>query len=93
MKIHWSKCVGALYYLLLFFSLLVFSGYLFLCVQVDFFEPFWDSGEPRIGERGARGWKAWMLQQERGGWLIPPEPGLQTKHTHIDVEHCESTVV
>uniref|UniRef100_A0A4W4FV71 NRDE-2, necessary for RNA interference, domain containing n=1 Tax=Electrophorus electricus TaxID=8005 RepID=A0A4W4FV71_ELEEL len=42
--------------------------------QVEFFEPFWDSGEPRVGERGARGWRAWMLQQERGGWVIPPEP-------------------
>ncbi|XP_068574148.1 nuclear exosome regulator NRDE2 [Cebidichthys violaceus] len=39
--------------------------------QVEFFEPFWDSGEERIGELGARGWKAWMLQQERGGWLQP----------------------
>ncbi|XP_062325601.1 nuclear exosome regulator NRDE2 [Osmerus eperlanus] len=39
--------------------------------QVEFFEPFWDSGEARVGERGARGWKAWMLQQERGGWLLP----------------------
>jgi len=52
-----------------------------VCVQVEFFEPFWDSGEPRIGERGARGWNAWMLQQERGGWVIPPEPGLNT-NTH-----------
>ncbi|KAJ8411767.1 hypothetical protein AAFF_G00154050 [Aldrovandia affinis] len=42
--------------------------------QVDFFEPFWDSGEPRVGEKGARGWKAWMHQQERGGWLIPNDP-------------------
>ncbi|KAF3701472.1 Protein NRDE2 -like protein [Channa argus] len=39
--------------------------------QVEFFEPFWDSGEARIGELGARGWKAWMLQQERGGWIQP----------------------
>ncbi|XP_054470331.1 nuclear exosome regulator NRDE2, partial [Anoplopoma fimbria] len=39
--------------------------------QVEFFEPFWDSGEERVGEFGARGWKAWMLQQERGGWLQP----------------------
>ncbi|XP_070834915.1 nuclear exosome regulator NRDE2 [Chaetodon trifascialis] len=39
--------------------------------QVEFFEPFWDSGEARVGEPGARGWKAWMLQQERGGWLQP----------------------
>uniref|UniRef100_A0A667ZTK2 NRDE-2, necessary for RNA interference, domain containing n=1 Tax=Myripristis murdjan TaxID=586833 RepID=A0A667ZTK2_9TELE len=39
--------------------------------QVEFFEPFWDSGEARVGEAGARGWKAWMLQQERGGWLQP----------------------
>ncbi|KAM7376652.1 hypothetical protein PAMP_006374 [Pampus punctatissimus] len=39
--------------------------------QAEFFEPFWDSGEARVGELGARGWKAWMLQQERGGWLQP----------------------
>ncbi|KAM3594793.1 uncharacterized protein V6R79_014315 [Siganus canaliculatus] len=39
--------------------------------QMEFFEPFWDSGEARVGEFGARGWKAWMLQQERGGWLQP----------------------
>ncbi|XP_011715555.2 nuclear exosome regulator NRDE2 [Macaca nemestrina] len=38
--------------------------------QVEFFEPFWDSGEPRAGEKGARGWKAWMHQQERGGWVV-----------------------
>ncbi|KAL0969699.1 hypothetical protein UPYG_G00231080 [Umbra pygmaea] len=42
--------------------------------QVEFFEPFWDSGEPRVGERGARGWRAWMNQQERGGWLQNSEP-------------------
>ncbi|KAG7266320.1 hypothetical protein CRUP_015164 [Coryphaenoides rupestris] len=41
--------------------------------QVEFFEPFWDSGEARVGEMGARGWRAWMLQQERGGWLQPNE--------------------
>uniref|UniRef100_A0A3Q3S991 NRDE-2, necessary for RNA interference, domain containing n=1 Tax=Mastacembelus armatus TaxID=205130 RepID=A0A3Q3S991_9TELE len=41
--------------------------------QVEFFEPFWDSGEARVGELGARGWKAWMVQQERGGWLQPKE--------------------
>nr|XP_029531606.1 protein NRDE2 homolog isoform X2 [Oncorhynchus nerka] len=41
--------------------------------QVEFFEPFWDSGEPRVGERGASGWRAWMTQQERGGWLQPSE--------------------
>uniref|UniRef100_A0A3B4YVV0 NRDE-2, necessary for RNA interference, domain containing n=1 Tax=Stegastes partitus TaxID=144197 RepID=A0A3B4YVV0_9TELE len=41
--------------------------------QAEFFEPFWDSGEARVGELGARGWKAWMLQQERGGWLQPSE--------------------
>ncbi|XP_060918873.1 nuclear exosome regulator NRDE2 [Labrus mixtus] len=39
--------------------------------QVEFFEPFWDSGEARVGEVGARGWKAWMQQQEKGGWLQP----------------------
>ncbi|XP_068942085.1 nuclear exosome regulator NRDE2 isoform X1 [Petaurus breviceps papuanus] len=38
--------------------------------QVEFFEPFWDSGEPRVGEKGARGWRAWMHQQERGGWVV-----------------------
>ncbi|XP_067894670.1 nuclear exosome regulator NRDE2 [Heterodontus francisci] len=43
--------------------------------QVEFFEPFWDSGEPRFGEEGARGWKAWMRQQEKGGWVVLNEPG------------------
>ncbi|XP_008591874.1 PREDICTED: protein NRDE2 homolog [Galeopterus variegatus] len=38
--------------------------------QVEFFEPFWDSGEPRAGEKGARGWRAWMHQQEQGGWVV-----------------------
>ncbi|XP_029453641.1 protein NRDE2 homolog isoform X2 [Rhinatrema bivittatum] len=38
--------------------------------QVEFFEPFWDSGEPRFGERGAKGWNSWMRQQERGGWVV-----------------------
>ncbi|XP_067848289.1 nuclear exosome regulator NRDE2 [Heptranchias perlo] len=41
--------------------------------QVEFFEPFWDSGEPRFGEKGARGWKAWMRQQEKGGWVVQNE--------------------
>lgn len=41
--------------------------------QVEFFEPFWDCGEARVGESGAKGWKTWMLQQERGGWLQPSE--------------------
>ncbi|KAM3918405.1 nuclear exosome regulator NRDE2 [Leptodactylus fuscus] len=38
--------------------------------QVEFFEPFWDSGEPRFGEKGAKGWSSWMRQQERGGWVV-----------------------
>lgn len=50
-----------------------------MCVQVEFFEPFWDSGEARVGELGARGWKAWMLQQERGGWLPPPAGKTEKK--------------
>ncbi|KAM6467455.1 nuclear exosome regulator NRDE2 isoform 2-T3 [Liasis olivaceus] len=43
--------------------------------QGEFFEPFWDSEEPRIGEKGAKGWKAWMHQQEKGGWVVinPPD--------------------
>ncbi|XP_057716285.1 nuclear exosome regulator NRDE2 [Corythoichthys intestinalis] len=39
--------------------------------QAEFFEPFWDSGEARVGEWDARGWKAWMIHQERGGWVQP----------------------
>ncbi|XP_061824410.1 nuclear exosome regulator NRDE2 [Nerophis lumbriciformis] len=41
--------------------------------QAEFFEPFWDSGEARVGEWGAKGWKVWMVQQEKGGWLQPCE--------------------
>ncbi|XP_072424178.1 nuclear exosome regulator NRDE2 [Chiloscyllium punctatum] len=43
--------------------------------QVEFFEPFWDSDEPRFGEGGARGWRVWMRQQERGGWVVLNEKG------------------
>ena len=28
--------------------------------KVEFFEPFWDSGAPRLGEDGAVGWSNWM---------------------------------
>lgn len=51
-----------------------------MIVQVEFFEPFWDSGEARVGEIGARGWKMWMLQQERGGWIQPNEGKSQLLH-------------
>lgn len=28
--------------------------------KIAFFEPFWDSGAPRLGEKGAVGWSQWM---------------------------------
>ncbi|XP_068110673.1 nuclear exosome regulator NRDE2 [Hyperolius riggenbachi] len=43
--------------------------------QVEFFEPFWDSEEPRFGEKGAKGWSSWMRQQERGGWVAVNDLG------------------
>ncbi|XP_078090594.1 nuclear exosome regulator NRDE2 [Mustelus asterias] len=43
--------------------------------QVEFFEPFWDSDESRFGEEGARGWRVWMRQQEKGGWVVLNEQG------------------
>ncbi|XP_066279089.1 nuclear exosome regulator NRDE2-like [Branchiostoma lanceolatum] len=36
--------------------------------QVEFFEPFWDSSAPRVGEDGARGWRTWQEKKEKGGW-------------------------
>uniref|UniRef100_A0A4W3JGF6 NRDE-2, necessary for RNA interference, domain containing n=1 Tax=Callorhinchus milii TaxID=7868 RepID=A0A4W3JGF6_CALMI len=54
--------------------------------QVEFFEPFWDSGEPRFGEKGARGWKAWMRQQERGGWLVTNEQGDEDEEDEVGDE-------
>ncbi|MEQ2185413.1 hypothetical protein GOODEAATRI_017919, partial [Goodea atripinnis] len=56
----------------------------------DFFETFWDSGEARVGEVGARGWKAWMTQQERGGWVQPPaacpsSPSSSRSVTQLDI--------
>ncbi|KAI7804865.1 nuclear exosome regulator NRDE2 isoform X2 [Triplophysa rosa] len=59
--------------------------------QVEFFEPFWDSEEPRIGERGARGWKAWMIQQQRGGWVVPPEPDDEDDDEQEDLEIKDKT--
>lgn len=59
------------------------SRWFYWCVivQAEFFEPFWDSGEARVGEIGARGWKMWMLQQERGGWIQPSEGKSQPLHS------------
>uniref|UniRef100_A0A3B5M2T3 Uncharacterized protein n=1 Tax=Xiphophorus couchianus TaxID=32473 RepID=A0A3B5M2T3_9TELE len=54
--------------------------------QVDFFETFWDSGEARVGEIGARGWKAWMTQQERGGWIQPPEEEEEEEEDEEEVK-------
>ena len=34
--------------------------------RIAFFEPFWDSGAPRVGENGATGWAQWM-QASQGG--------------------------
>ncbi|MBN3294897.1 NRDE2 protein, partial [Amia calva] len=60
--------------------------------QVEFFEPFWDCGEPRVGERGARGWMSWMRQQERGGWLIPNEPDDDDEDLEDDTEVKDKTL-
>ncbi|KAG9481788.1 hypothetical protein GDO78_010813 [Eleutherodactylus coqui] len=50
--------------------------------QVEFFEPFWDSGEPRFGEKGAKGWSSWMRQQERGGWVVINNLGNNPLHLY-----------
>ncbi|XP_051006421.1 nuclear exosome regulator NRDE2 [Acomys russatus] len=57
-------------------------------VQVEFFEPFWDSGEPRVGEKGARGWRAWMHQQERGGWVLvnPDEDEEEPEEDDLEIK-------
>ena len=34
--------------------------------KIAFFEPFWDSGAPRLGEKGASGWKQWMAAAQAG---------------------------
>ncbi|XP_050753931.1 nuclear exosome regulator NRDE2 isoform X3 [Gymnogyps californianus] len=61
--------------------------------QVEFFEPFWDSGEPRIGEKGARGWKAWMHQQEKGGWIaLKPDDDDDEEEIDEDQEIKDKTL-
>ncbi|KAK6307413.1 hypothetical protein J4Q44_G00225610 [Coregonus suidteri] len=43
-----------------------FTGSSFVQIQkVEFFEPFWYGGEPRVGERRARGWRAWLQPSEQ----------------------------
>ena len=34
--------------------------------NIAFFEPFWDSSAPRLGEDGASGWKQWMAAAQGG---------------------------
>ncbi|XP_029820087.1 protein NRDE2 homolog isoform X3 [Manacus vitellinus] len=60
--------------------------------QVEFFEPFWDSGEPRIGEKGARGWKAWMHQQEKGGWVALKDDDEDDEEIDEDLEIKDKTL-
>ncbi|XP_017669347.1 PREDICTED: protein NRDE2 homolog isoform X3 [Lepidothrix coronata] len=60
--------------------------------QVEFFEPFWDSGEPRIGEKGARGWKAWMHQQEKGGWVALKDDDEDDEEIDEDQEIKDKTL-
>ena len=33
--------------------------------KIEFFEPFWDSNVPRIGEQNARGWKRWFEERKK----------------------------
>ncbi|XP_074812210.1 LOW QUALITY PROTEIN: nuclear exosome regulator NRDE2 [Natator depressus] len=60
--------------------------------QVEFFEPFWDSGEPRFGEKGAKGWKSWMHQQEKGGWIIINKPDDEEEDVDEDQEIKDKTL-
>ncbi|XP_053093783.1 nuclear exosome regulator NRDE2 [Pangasianodon hypophthalmus] len=57
--------------------------------QVEFFETFWDSGEPRVGEVGARGWRTWMKQQERGGWIQTPDTEEDDKDDDDDEDEIK----
>ena len=42
--------------------------------QIAFLETFWDSDEPRFGEKNAKGWSSWMNKKEKGGWEeVPPQ--------------------
>ncbi|KAM5125857.1 nuclear exosome regulator NRDE2, partial [Mantella aurantiaca] len=54
--------------------------------QVEFFEPFWDSAEPRFGENGAKGWSLWMRQQERGGWVSVHNLGEEEEEGEEDLD-------
>uniref|UniRef100_A0A8C8RWC3 NRDE-2, necessary for RNA interference, domain containing n=1 Tax=Pelusios castaneus TaxID=367368 RepID=A0A8C8RWC3_9SAUR len=60
--------------------------------QVEFFEPFWDSGEPRLGEKGAKGWKSWMHQQEKGGWIVISKPDEDEEDVDEDQEMKDKTL-
>ena len=47
--------------------------------RADFFEPFWDSGAPRLGEPGAVGWSQWV----QGSQSQQPTKPLAFIDTHI----------
>ncbi|XP_072031350.1 nuclear exosome regulator NRDE2-like [Amphiura filiformis] len=56
--------------------------------QVAFLETFWDSDEPRFGEKDAKGWKTWMMKKEKGGWEeVPPQ---NTANTEDDDETSQT---
>ncbi len=64
---HTEKCI-ALYQAMLEFNL--FLPDVLQNVdnkdQQEFFETFWDSGMPRVGEDEAQGWAAWVENKGEG---------------------------
>lgn len=63
--------------------------------KIAFFEPFWDSDAPRLGEDGAVGWKHWMQASETHQKAKPlsfiDANFLSTSTPHSDSDSDQST--
>ena len=51
--------------------------------RLEFLEAFWDSGAPRVGEEGARGWSYWIDHKDEEQGTKP----LRTKGKIISLHY------
>ncbi|XP_071962858.1 nuclear exosome regulator NRDE2-like isoform X2 [Antedon mediterranea] len=61
--------------------------------QSAFLEIFWDSEEPKFGEKGANGWNSWMKMKQKGGWKQLPSSTVSEVDEEIENDKIPESCV
>ncbi|XP_033115800.1 nuclear exosome regulator NRDE2-like [Anneissia japonica] len=59
--------------------------------QIAFLETFWDSEEPKFGEKDASGWNSWMQMKQKGGWKQVTSPEETEEFDEVEDEKIPET--